>query len=128
MHPAKTKEHVFVFEINLDKLLAKKVGALKYKEITKYPEVRKDLAILVDKNITSQEIQTTIKKYGGSLLTNIEIFDVYTGKNISENKKSMAYALSFSAKDKTLTDEEINPIMEKIVAGLAKQLGAELRK
>ena len=128
VHPAKTKEHVFVFEINLDKLLAKKVGAMKYKEITKYPEVRKDLAILVDKNITSQEIQTTIKKYGGSLLTNIEIFDVYTGKNISENKKSMAYALSFSAKDKTLTDEEINPIMEKIVAGLAKQLGAELRK
>lgn len=128
VHPAKAKEDVFVFEINLDKLLSKKVGGMKYKEISKYPEIKKDLAILVDKNKTSQEIQTTIKKLGGSLLNNIEIFDVYTGKNIDADKKSMAYSLTFAAKDKTLTDDEVNPIMEKIITGLQKQLGAELRK
>ncbi len=128
VHPLKTKEDVFVFEINLDKLLAKKVGSMKYKEISKYPEIKKDLSMLVDKDITSQEIKMAIKKLGGSLLTEIEVFDVYTGKNINENKKSIAYSLTFSAKDRTLTDEEINPIMEKIITGLEKQIGAELRK
>ena len=128
VHPKKSKEPVFVFEINLDKLLSKKVGSMKYKEISKYPEINKDLSIIVDKNITSNEIKMAIKKLGGSLLTNVEIFDVYTGKNIAENKKSLAYSLTFAAKDKTLTDEEINPIMDKIISGLEKQIGAELRK
>ncbi len=128
VHPEKAKEDVFVFEINLDKLLAKKVGSMKYKEISKYPEIKKDLSMLVDKNITSNDIKMAIKKLGGSLLTNVEIFDVYTGKNIEENKKSLAYSLTFAAKDKTLTDEEINPIMDKIISGLEKQIGAELRK
>ena len=128
VHPKKSKEPVFVFEINLDKLLSKKVGSMKYKEISKYPEINKDLSMLVDKNITSNEIKMAIKKLGGSLLTNVEIFDVYTGRNIDENKKSLAYSLTFAAKDKTLTDEEINPIMDKIISGLEKQIGAELRK
>ena len=101
---------------------------MKYKEISKYPEIKKDLSMLVDKDITSNEIKMAIKKLGGSLLTNVEIFDVYTGKNIDENKKSLAYSLTFAAKDKTLTDEEINPIMDKIISGLEKQIGAELRK
>ena len=128
VHPEKSKEDVFVFEINLDKLLAKKVGSMKYKEISKYPEIKKDLSMLVDKDITSAEIKMAIKKLGGSLLTGVEVFDVYTGKNIDENKKSLAYSLTFAAKDKTLTDEEINPIMDKIILGLEKQIGAELRK
>lgn len=128
VHPQKTQEDVFVFEVNLDQILAKKTGKMKYKEISKYPSIKKDLAMLVNKDIRSQEIQNAIKKLAGNLLTNIEVFDVYTGKNIAEDKKSIAYSLTFSAKDKTLTDEEITPVIEKIITGLEKQIGAELRK
>ena len=74
VHPTLEKENVYVLEINLDKLLAKKTGKMKFKEISKYPEISKDLAILIDKNISSDEIAKVIKKSAGSLLTKIEIF------------------------------------------------------
>lgn len=128
VHPAKTKEDVFVFEISLDKLLSKKTGKMKYKEISKYPSVKKDLSIVVEKNITNDEIQKAIKKSAGTLLTDIQIFDIYTGNNIDDDKKSMSYSLTFSAKDKTLTDEETNTILEKIISDLEKNIGAKLRK
>ena len=67
-------------------------------------------------------------KAAGSLLTNIEVFDVYTGKGIEENKKSIAYSLSFGANDRTLTDEEINNVLNKIIETAESKLGAELRK
>ena len=120
VHPEITKEDVFVMEINLDKLLAKKTGKMKYKEISKYPTVKKDISIVVDKNITSNEIAVAIKKSAGSLLQNTEVFDVYTGKGIEEGKKSLAYSLTFGTNDRTLTDEEINKVLEKIIERLSK--------
>lgn len=128
IHPAISKENVYVFEIDLDKLLAKKVGKMKYKEISKYPSVNKDLALVVDKNITSKEIEMNIKKAGGSLLTNIKVFDVYEGTGIPEGKKSVAYALTFEKSDRTLTDEEINNAMDKIIELVEKKMDATLRK
>ena len=128
VHPIKTKENVYVLEINLDKLLDKKVGKMKYKEISKFPSIKKDIAMVVEKDITSSKIENIIKKSCGSMLTNIEVFDVYTGSNIGENKKSIAFSLTFTAKDKTLTDEEITPILERVITDLEKNLGAELRK
>ena len=127
VHPLVSKEPVFAMEINLDKLLSKKVGKMKFKEISKYPTVKKDLSILVNKEISSQEIAKVIKKAAGSLLTNVEVFDLYTGKNILENKKSIAYSLEFGSNDRTLTDEEINNILENIIENVEKKLGAELR-
>ena len=100
---------------------------MKFKEISKYPTVKKDLSILVNKEISSQEIAKVIKKAAGSLLTNVEVFDLYTGKNILENKKSIAYSLEFGSNDRTLTDEEINNILENIIENVEKKLGAELR-
>ena len=100
---------------------------MKFKEISKYPTISKDLAILIDKNISSDEIAKAIKKAAGSLLTNTEIFDVYEGKNIPEGKRSIAYSLSFGANDRTLTDEEINNIMNKVIDNLQNKMGAELR-
>lgn len=127
VHPTLEKENVYVLEINLDKLLAKKTGKMKFKEISKYPEISKDLAILIDKNISSDEIAKVIKKSAGSLLTKIEIFDVYEGKNIPKDKRSIAYSLSFGTIDRTLTDEEVNNIMMKIIESLQNKLQAELR-
>ena len=127
LHPNCTKDNVYVLEINLDKLLEKKIGKMKYKEISKFPSVKKDLAVVIDKDITSEEIAKQIKKLAGNLLLGSKIFDVYTGENIEENKKSIAYSLEFGAADRTLTDDEINAILEKIIAGLEKQ-GAIIRK
>ena len=127
LHPNCTKDNVYVLEINLDKLLEKKTGKMKYKEISKFPSVKKDLAVVIDKDITSEEIAKQIKKLAGNLLLGSKIFDVYTGENIEESKKSIAYSLEFGAADRTLTDDEINAILEKIIEGLEKQ-GAIIRK
>lgn len=127
VHPNLEKDNVFVFEIDLDKLLDKKVGKMKYKEFSKFPSIKKDLAVVVDKDVTSEQIGTWIKKAAGSSLSNIDVFDVYTGKGIEENKKSIAYSLTFEKMDRTLTDEEINESLEKVVEVLEKKLGATLR-
>lgn len=128
LHPGFEKDDVYVMEINLDKLISKRVGKMKFKEISKFPSIKKDLSILVNKNITSKEIETKIKKKSGKLLQDIKVFDVYEGKNILDsNKKSLAYSLTFGDQSRTLNDEEINQIMDKVIEDLEKS-GMELRK
>ncbi len=127
IHPEITKQDVYVFEINLDKLLQKRVGKMKYKEISKYPIIKKDIALIADNEITSQEIENLIKRTAGNLLINIELFDLYTGKGIQKNKKSLAYSLSFGAQERTLTDEEILEKIKKVITNL-EQKGIQLRK
>ena len=114
-------------EINLDKLLAKRVGKMKFKEISKFPVVKKDLALLVDKNMTSKEVEMLIKKKAGKLLLDINVFDVYEGKNIDSNKRSIAYSLTFGTPDRTLNDEEINTILDNIIKDLENK-GLEITK
>ncbi len=128
LHPEVSENKVFVCEINLSKLLELKTGKMKYKEISKFPNIKKDLSIVVDKNIESLDIAKLIKKTGGSNLTNVEVFDVYEGKGIEEGKRSLAFSLTFGSQDKTLTDDEINPVIEKIIAMTEKEFKAELRK
>ena len=128
VHPNVEKEDVFVLEINLDKLLDKKVGKMKFKEISKFPSVNKDLAVVIDKDIPAQTLTMQIKKSAGSNLNSIKVFDVYTGSGIEENKKSLAFALNFGKMNATLTDDEINSSMEKIVKDLENKFGAKLRK
>ena len=128
VHPNITNEDVYVLEINLDELFKKKVGKMKYKEISKFPSIKKDVAFVVDKSLTSKEIEKVIKNAGGSLLTEIEVFDVYTGAIIGLDKKSIAYSLTFSDNKKTLTDEVVNGLMEKVMENVCKKFGAEVRK
>ena len=128
IHPSVTKDDVYVLEINLDELFTKKVGKMKYKEFSKFPSINKDIALVVDKKSVSKDIEKVIKSAGGSLLTNIEVFDVYTGVGVGIDKKSIAYSLTFSNMKKTLTDEEINGLMDKIIDAVSKKCSAELRK
>ena len=100
---------------------------MKFKEISKFPVIKKDLALLVDKNITSKEVEMLIKKKAGKLLLDINVFDVYEGKNIDSNKRSIAYSLTFGATDRTLNDDEINSILESIITDLENK-GFEIRK
>ena len=127
VHPKVSKDDVFVLEIDLDKLLDKKVGKMKYKEISKFPNIKKDLAVIVPNNLTSQEVGLKIKKAAGSNLESYEVFDVYTGAGVEEGMKSLAYSLTFGKMDRTLTDEEINQTLEKIIKDLEKA-GITLRK
>ena len=128
INPEICKEEVYVMEINLDKLLAKKVGKMKYKELSKFPVVKKDIAILVDRIALAQDLLKTIKNNGGKLLQDALVFDLYEGKGIPEGKKSIAFTVTLGASDRTLKDEEINECLEKIIKGLESKHGAELRK
>ena len=127
IHPEVENEDGYVMEINLDKLLNKRVGKMRFKEISKFPTIKKDLAILLDKDIASKEVELKIKKKAGSLLQEIKVFDVYEGKNIDKNKRSIAYSLTFGNEKRTLNDDEVNNIMENIISSLENN-GIEIRK
>lgn len=127
IHPLIEKEAVYVMEINLDKLLAKRVGKMKFKEIPKYPAMERDLALTVDESIKVAQIEKIIKNKGKKLLEECNVFDIYRSEKLGENKKSIAISIKFREQDRTLTDEEVNNIMEQIIAGL-EEIGATLRK
>lgn len=125
LHPSISSSDVYCLEINLSKLLAIRTGTMKYKDISKYPGVIKDVAFIVDNAITSLELEVFIKKSAGKLLENIQIFDIYP--NIEEGKKSMAYKLTFSDSTRTLSDDEVMSVFNKIIADVTSKLNAKLR-
>ena len=100
---------------------------IKFKDIPKYPEVRRDFALLLDDNVTFETINNIAKQTEKQLLKAVNLFDVYQGKNLTKGKKS--YAISFTLQDekKTLTDKRIDKIMNKLQSNFESQLGAELR-
>ena len=121
------KKNIFVCEIDIEKI-RDKVSLIKiYEPIIKYPAVKRDLAIIVDKDIDSGRIEKIFKNNSNNLLKNIELFDIYTGNQINKGKKSMAYKLTFQSKEKTLVDEDINSLIDNILFDLKEQLGAYLR-
>ena len=128
LHPNVTKDEVYVFEINLDKLLQNRTSNIKAKEISKYLGMQKDVAFVVKKNIANKEIMDVIKKSGGRLLTNIEVFDVYEGDKIGSDEKSIAYNLKFEDSSKTLTEEEVMTVFNKIISDVENKLNAKVRK
>ena len=126
IHPVLSKDDIYLFEISMDALMTG-VKPLKYKEVSKYPSINKDLAFIVKKDVSSNEISEVIRKSGGRLLTNIEVFDVYTGEKVENDEKSVAYALTFNDPAKTLTEEEVNTLFEKIIKDVESKLNAKLR-
>ena len=126
VHPSDVKDEVYVAEISLNALM-RDVKPIKFKPASKYPEIKKDVAFIVDREMTSSEISNVIKKAGGRLLTDIKVFDVYTGAFIGDNKKSVAYSLTFSSNDRTLSEEEVMKTFENIIQKCEKELKAKLR-
>lgn len=127
LHPSITKDDVYVFEINLDKLLSNRTSNIKFKEVPKFLGMEKDVAFIVKKDITNKEIMEVIKKSGGKLLTSIELFDLYEGDKISEDEKSLAYKLKFQDPSRTLTEEEVTKVFEKIISDVETKINAKLR-
>ena len=127
LHPNVTKKDIFVFEIDLDKLLSLHPSKMTYKDISKYPSIIKDVAFVVNKNVLNSDITTLIKKAGGRMLNQIEVFDVYTGENVKENEKSIAYTLTFKDDSKTLSDEEVMQVFNKIINDVTSKLNCTVR-
>ena len=127
LHPNVTKKDIFVFEIDLDKLLSLHPSKMTYKDISKYPSIVKDVAFVVNKNILNGDITTLIKKAGGRMLNQIEVCDVYTGENVKENEKSIAYTLTFKDDSKTLSDEEVMQVFNKIINDVTSKLNCTVR-
>ncbi|QKX06310.1 phenylalanine--tRNA ligase subunit beta [Aquimarina sp. TRL1] len=121
-------QEVLFADFNWDNILeVAKRTKIKYTDIPKFPEVRRDFALLLDNKVTFAEIHTIAKQTEKQLLKDINLFDVYEGKNLPEGKKS--YAVSFIIQDekKTLTDKQIDKVMNKLLHNFENKLGAELR-
>jgi phenylalanyl-tRNA synthetase beta chain len=125
---AEVKQEVFCADLNWDLITKKSKGLKKYGEISKFPEVRRDLSLVIDKKVTFDQIKKVANKAGGKLLQKIGVFDVYQGDKIEAGKK--AYALSFYLQDneQTLTDKVIDKAMSRLIESFEKEVGAFIRK
>ena len=98
----------------------------KFKGLPKYPAVTRDISLVMDKSVQAGSIEEIIRKKGGKLMEQCELFDIYEGDRIGANMKSLAYSIRFRALDRTLEDKDVNEIMEKIISSLS-DIGATLR-
>jgi phenylalanyl-tRNA synthetase beta chain len=116
---------ICLFEVALAAIMPYALTGKVYKQIPRFPSIVRDVALVVDANVSNQKILDVIK--GFSLVTDIELFDVYTGNQVAAGKKSMAYRLTYQLADKTLTDETVSKVQEQVLKKLAQETGATLR-
>lgn len=118
---------VYYAELDTDYLSSLPEKKFETKEISKFPVVERDIAVVVDERITNEELMSAIKSACGKIFYDVSLFDIYRSETLGENKKSMAYKISFMSEEKTLTGEEINSVMNKVLRSLEFRLGAKLR-
>lgn len=132
IHPQVAKNYdipnnVFYAELNDDFLIGLEPVKRVFKNISKYPIVERDLAVVVDEKVTAEEMLSAIKSSCGNLYYNASLFDVYRSASVGENKKSLAFKIKLVDMNKTLTDEEVNKVMQKILKSFNYRFGAVLR-
>ena len=130
LHPQLAKslgcnQAVYLFDINLDAVLTGKLPV--YKVISKFPEVRRDFALLADRETPVASLQSIIAEHAGEAFKTLSVFDVYQGQGIDDTKKSVALGLTWQHPSHTLSDEEINKSVEQVLAALKEQLGVVVR-
>ncbi len=118
---------VYCAEINFEKLFALQLPEPTYTPLPKYPAVTRDIALVCDEAITVGQAQDVIIKAGGKLLRGVRLFDIYRGANLGEGKKSLAFSLTLRADDRTLTDDDSEGTITKVLTALKETLGATLR-
>jgi phenylalanyl-tRNA synthetase beta chain len=121
------RDAVFLAEFNLDLLLSKRNASKSFKSLPQFPSSRRDVAMLVPEATTHDAVLQTVKQAKAANLETVELFDVFRGKNVPAGQKSLAYAFTYRATDKTLTDAEVNAAHAKVLENLQTQLQAELR-
>lgn len=121
-------EDVYLCELCFSAIMRQTDTDFVYRPLPKYPAVTRDLAVLVDEEVTIAQLEHVISDRGGAILESVSLFDVYRGKQIEEGKKSVAFALIYRDPERTLKDEEVKEKQDNIIAGLEQEIGAELRK
>jgi phenylalanyl-tRNA synthetase beta chain len=116
---------VYLFEVNFAQIQQGKLP--KFKELSRFPEVRRDLAIIVDEEVVAGDILACVREIAGDYLQNLKLFDVYRGKGIDSSRKSLAFALTLRHSSHTLNEEEVNAITADVVNALTDRFGATLR-
>ena len=132
MHPSLEKEwgleRVVLFELEFNPLFARMRQTVRAHSIPRFPAVNRDLAIVVASETPADAVMSKMRKLGGELLQQVEIFDVYSGKPIPDGRKSLAFALRYQSLERTLTDEEVNLLNSRILEGIQQEFGAQWRK
>ena len=130
-HPKTDKEYgissAVVAELDLKAIFQEKGAKVKFSTINKYPSVSYDLALVVKEDVTASQIVDTVKKSAGTLLSSVEIFDIYRGSNIDKGYKSVAVNIVYRSSEKTLTEKDISPVHSKVIDSLSRNLDAILR-
>ena len=121
------EQPVAAFALDLGKVIDAVPEPAGYADVVSYPPLRQDLAVILPVDVPAGRAAEVIRGAGGALLTGAEVFDVYTGAQAGEGRRSLAFALTFRAADRTLTDEDVAPVRDAIVAALRDELGGELR-
>jgi phenylalanyl-tRNA synthetase beta chain len=119
------RKPAFAFEFQLDRLLQREVPYVK--EVSRFPSVRRDLAILLPDEITYDQLRSKVAASAGPYLEKVVVFDVYQGQNLKEGYKSLAIGLIFNNVSSTLKDEDVDPVIRNVVSTLEEHLGAQLR-
>ncbi len=131
VHPRTAKDYkvpaTYVFELNLEALLATDKVANEYHPISKYPAITRDIALLVDRNVTNADVVAVIEKRAGAFLKKVHLFDVYSGLHLPKGKKSLAYTLTYQDDHDTLTEDQVNKAFAKVTQALEDELAAEIR-
>ncbi|RME92117.1 MAG: phenylalanine--tRNA ligase subunit beta, partial [Verrucomicrobia bacterium] len=122
------RDPVYLAELNLDLLLARRRPTRTFKPLPQYPSSRRDVAMLVPETVTHADVLAAIRSAKPEHLESVELFDVFRGRHVPEGQKSLAYALTYRSRERTLTDEEVNRTHERVVARLREQLGATIRE
>ncbi|MGG1556657.1 phenylalanine--tRNA ligase subunit beta [Geobacillus thermoleovorans] len=131
LHPAVQKEYdlkeTYVFELALAELLNAESEAIRYEPIPRFPSVVRDIALVVDENVEAGALKQAIEEAGKPLVKDVSLFDVYKGDRLPDGKKSLAFSLRYYDPERTLTDEEVAAVHERVLAAVEKQFGAVLR-
>ena len=121
------KDRVYIAQIDFDKIVELTNLEIKYTSLPKYPTMIRDLAVVVKEDVLVGDIKKLISKHGKGLIEKIEIFDIYTGDQISEGMKSVAFSIIYRSPDRTLREDEVNNIQNDIVKDLGDVFDAKLR-
>jgi phenylalanyl-tRNA synthetase beta chain len=127
LHPSLLEGLWGVFELDLDALVAAAPAAVEFADVSPYPEVRQDLAFVIDEAVPAAEVLATLREAGSPLLRSAAIFDEYRGAQTGAGKRSLAFRVAFGSPERTLTDDEATEARGRIVTALADRFGAELR-
>jgi phenylalanyl-tRNA synthetase beta chain len=127
LHPAVLLGTWGAFELDLDALVEAAPETVVFEEVSPFPDVRQDLAFVVDEDVPAAALVAAIRRAAGEALRAVEVFDEYRGEQVGAGKRSLAFRVAFGSHERTLTDEDVAPVRTAIVAGLAEELGAELR-